>query len=286
MMRGNRSLGAAVVLTALCIAPGAQAQRLDADTLRAYGGTYSTDCANAAAPKLRAVADMIAVERGNQRLTGLKPQAAPGFFGNSPPRNYQMTLLGEVRGRYQMLFVIHQDRQGQYAVIEGDRQVKQALGQLATARYKRCNAPAAAQAAPRQPAARQAAPQAAAPSQDAPATAPAAADTSPTLLLRDPKFRTPYFKALGAKQGERWLARLDGPAPQPRNVRVAGTDYLLLAVCKPRDCGENSTVLLYSAAQGIVHGQIYERGRKTIIGAPPPAVAAELDKLWRAEWRQ
>lgn len=276
-----RARAVMVAATGLMLASGAQAQRLDADTLRAYGGTYSTDCAKADAPKLRAVADMIAVERGNQRLTGLKPQAAPGFFGNSPPRNYQMTLMGEVRGRYQMLFVIHRDRQGQYAVIEGDRQVKQALGSLAGGRYKRCDAPAAAQAAPRQPAPQQAAPA----TPDARAATPAE-DTSPTLLLRDPKFRTPYFKALGAKQGERWLARLDGPAPQPRNVRVAGTDYLLLAVCKPRDCGENSTVLLYSAAQGIVHGQIYESGRKTIIGAPPPAVAAELDKLWRAEWRQ
>jgi hypothetical protein len=275
--------GIAVLAISLCVASLAQAQRLDAETLRAYGGTYSTDCANAAAPKLRAVADMIAVERGNQRLAGLKPQAAPSFFGNSPPRNYEMTLLGEVRGRYQMLFVIYRDRQGQYATIDGDRQVKQALGQIAAGRYRRCNVPAAAQAAPAQ---RTPSPSPTpAPSPGARAAEPGP-DTSPTMLLRDPRFRTPYYKALGAKQGERWLARLDGPAPQPRNVRVAGTDYLLLAVCKPRDCGDNNTVLLYSAAQGVVHGQIHERGRNTLIGNPPPAVAAELAKLWRTEWRQ
>ena len=30
----------------------------------------------------------------------------------------------------------------------------------------------------------------------------------------------------------------------------------------------------------------YERGKSTLIGEPPPAVAAELPKLWKIEWRQ
>jgi len=46
------------------------------------------------------------------------------------------------------------------------------------------------------------------------------------------------------------------------------------------------TVLLYSAANGVVYGTIYEGGKATLIGAPPPAVAAELEKLWKTEWRQ
>lgn len=271
----------AALAMSMCVVSAAEAQRLDADTLRAYGGTYSTDCANAAAPKLRAVADMIAVERGNQRLAGLKPQAMGSYFGRSPPRDYLTTLVGDVRG-HQLLMIVHEDRQGRYATIDGEPAVLKALGSLVGPRYRRCGEPASAQAAT----APRAQPQPA-PSQSARAAQPTTATaTDPVSLLRDPKFRTPYYKALGARQGERWLARLDGPAPQPRNLRVAGTDYLLLAVCKPRDCGDNSTVLLYSAAQGVVYGQIHERGRNTLIGNPPPAVASELGRLWRAEWRQ
>jgi hypothetical protein len=45
-------------------------------------------------------------------------------------------------------------------------------------------------------------------------------------------------------------------------------------------------VLLYSAAQAVVYGKVYRQRRSTLIGAPPPAVASELDRLWQAEWRQ
>jgi len=42
-------------------------------------------------------------------------------------------------------------------------------------------------------------------------------------------------------------------------------------------------VLLCSAAQGVVYGKVYRQRRSTLIGAPPPAVASELDRLWQAE---
>jgi len=45
-------------------------------------------------------------------------------------------------------------------------------------------------------------------------------------------------------------------------------------------------VLLYSAAQGVVYGKVYRQRSSTLIGAPPLAVASELDRLWQAEWRQ
>ena len=59
----------------------------------------------------------------------------------------------------------------------------------------------------------------------------------------------------------------------------------LAAICKPRDCGENNGVLLYDAAGGAVYGKVYQAGRTTLLGDPPPPLAAELDKLWRQEWR-
>ena len=108
----------------------------------------------------------------------------------------------------------------------------------------------------------------------------------PAELLQDQKFKSVYFKGLGPKAKTPWLAKLDGPAPTTRKVQVDGTEYVLAAVCKNHDCADNNTVLLYSAPKGVVYGTIYERGKSTLIGEPPPTVAAELPKLWKIEWRQ
>jgi len=45
-------------------------------------------------------------------------------------------------------------------------------------------------------------------------------------------------------------------------------------------------VLLYLGEKGILYGTIYEQGKTTLLGDPPPPIAAELAKLWRKEWRQ
>ena len=104
-------------------------------------------------------------------------------------------------------------------------------------------------------------------------------------LLYDPKARATYYKALGPLAKEPWLAKLDGPSPQNRRLKAAGADFFLVSACKNRDCENYSTVLLYSQAQDVVYGKVYQRGKSTLIGAPPPAVAAELEKLWKSEWR-
>ena len=43
-----------------------------------------------------------------------------------------------------------------------------------------------------------------------------------------------------------------------------GTEYLLASACKDHD---NNTVLLYSAAQGVVYGKANRQRRSTLIGA-------------------
>jgi hypothetical protein len=35
----------------------------------------------------------------------------------------------------------------------------------------------------------------------------------------------------------------------------------------------------------VVYGKVVQKGKSTLIGSPPPAVAAELDKLWKSEFR-
>ena len=108
----------------------------------------------------------------------------------------------------------------------------------------------------------------------------------PAEYLQDPKFKPLYFKALGLKSKTPWLARMDGPASTTRKVQVGGAAYVLSAFCKNRDCADNNAVLLYSAPQGVLYGTIYEKGKSTLIGDPPPAMTAELPKLWKLEWRQ
>jgi hypothetical protein len=103
-------------------------------------------------------------------------------------------------------------------------------------------------------------------------------------LLYDPKAKAAYYKALGPLAKEPWLAKLDGPSPQNRPVRGANSDFVLVAVCKNRDCSDHNTVLLWSAPD-VVYGKVYQRGKSTLIGSPPPAVASELEKLWKSEWR-
>ena len=108
----------------------------------------------------------------------------------------------------------------------------------------------------------------------------------PSEYLKDPKFKELYVKALGPKAKTPWLAKMDGPAPTTRKVRVIGSEFVLAAFCKNGDCGDNSAVLLYAADRGQLVGSIYEKGRTTVIGEPAPGLAIELNKLWKKEWRQ
>jgi hypothetical protein len=112
----------------------------------------------------------------------------------------------------------------------------------------------------------------------------ALADLGASGLLYDPKTKSAYMKALGPLAKEPWLSKLDGPSPQNRPVKVANNDFVLIAACKNRDCEQNSAVLLWSSPDTI-YGKVVQRGKSSLIGAPPPAVASELEKLWKTEWR-
>jgi hypothetical protein len=104
-------------------------------------------------------------------------------------------------------------------------------------------------------------------------------------VMLDAKIKAAYYKALGKLTSEPWLAKLDGPSPQNKRIAVAGADYVLVSSCKNHDCAENNAVLLYSPGQAVMYGKVYQRGKSTLIGGPPPEVAAELERLWKIEWR-
>ena len=103
--------------------------------------------------------------------------------------------------------------------------------------------------------------------------------------LAKPAFQTAYLNALGSKAKIRWLARRDGPAPMPSYQDVAGERYVMNSFCKPHDCADHNAVFLYAPDKGFVYGTIYEKGRTTLVGKPPPAVADALAALWKKEWR-
>lgn len=84
---------------------------------------------------------------------------------------------------------------------------------------------------------------------------------------------------------ELWLTALDGPSAPNRIVAIERVEYILASACRNHDCADQNVVLLYSAQRDVVYGLVWQAGTATMIGTPPPAVAAELPKLWRAAFR-
>jgi len=268
--------GAALLaLTALA----ADAQELRPDVLASYGGRYALDCAAPDSPQVLVEPRQLRIEQGDRRITVGSLDAASAYFGNSPPRGFRVALLGRVQGRHELAALVHADARGQYLTLDGDRTLVANLGTLAKARFRHCNEAANRQAALDRQTEERAA---------AAARAPVVAGTAkhPSELIRERHFKAAYLRALGPLARTPWLARMDGPAPELTQRRIAGVDYTLAAVCKPRDCGDHNAVLLYDAAQGRVYGLVHQGGRQQVFGAPPAAVQRELGALWRREWRQ
>lgn len=242
---------------------------LEEHASKEYAGTYLSNCRNPQSPRVIVSADTLVVRRGNKQLAGSNLQATYSYFGQSPPPHYQVALLSEVRGN-QLIALVYRDSKGQYLNIDGDPPVLKALGSgLTGLKYHLCGAPGQkpAEAAP--------------PTKKYPIT-----EMSAPGLLMDARFKSAYYKALGNKRGVEWLSQLDGPSPTNKKIMINGTEYILGGACENHDCYDNSVVLLYEAAQGRVYGRIYERGRVTFIGQPSAVIRAELDRQWKAQWRQ
>lgn len=269
--RWRRLLPAAVL--AMGVGAAWSQASLDPALIKAYSGVYAQDCTRVGALRLKFLGDSLVVEQGGKSAIGKNVQSAYSFLGQSPPADFQVALLSSAGDDLQ--FVLFHNRSGLFAELGGGPKVVAVAGKAAMGkRYRHCDPN------------RNALPGAPAAAPGTPSAQAAAGPVGPTTLLRDPQFRRAHVSALGPLAREPWLARLDGPAPPLKNVKVAGTEYQLISVCKSHDCGDNNAVLLYSARRPMVYGKVFQRGRATLVGAPPPAVAAELEKLWVAEWRR
>ncbi|MBO9652342.1 MAG: lysozyme inhibitor [Variovorax sp.] len=259
-------------------------ERLNVDTLTQFGGTYSMACGTPTSARLRVTADTLIVESGNQRMTGTDPQASYSFFGQSPPRGFQVALLSQVRGMAELTFMVYRDRVGNYVELDGAPNVRAALGPSLTGRrYRQCDGAAMAGGGAQPP------PPVSAGRPNTPPPPPpqaAPAGGNPAVLIADPRFGKTWRAMLGSAGREPWLADMDGPAPEPRWVTVGGTRYVLHSFCKPHDCYDNNVVQLYSPSDSRIYALIHRTNRDTLVGNPPPQMVGDLRKLWQGEFRQ
>ncbi len=252
-------------------APALSQGKLDGQMLKAFGGTYMVRCDDNASPKATIFADALVFLHGEKRIAGRNVQAAASYFGQSSPPGFRTALLSEAAGGQALTFLIHQDKSGDYLTVDGGPKVLASIGKpLAGSKFRRCDGGASRPVM----------------AATAPQRSYALHELSAAGLLQDPKAKAAYYRALGPLVREPWLARLDGPSPQNKQLKVAGGEFILASACKNHDCANHNTVLLYSATQKTVYGKVYQRGRSSYIGAPPPAVVAELERLWASEWRR
>ena len=255
---------------------GAAAADWNAEAFGLYGGTYAVDCPNPAAMHLRIATDSLVIEKAGRTMTARQLNPSFSYFGQQSPPQFQVAILSQLKGGVEVTFLVYRDKRGRYVDLQTDPKVMAALDLKPTdaTHYRDCDADrrqrdgVAAAGAERE-------------------NARAEREAARSSPLADREFKRGYYRALGPKVRESWLAQLDGPGPSQKSVRIAGADYVELAFCKPHDCHDNNVVLLYSRATGSVYGLVFEGNRRsTLIGQPPAAVAAELERLWRSEWRQ
>ena len=261
----SRKLIAGAVLLIAASSAAAQA-KIDQALLMRYGGVLAPDCGNYLLPQLKYLGDSLVVQDGGKALlTGRNPKAAPNYFGAKRPPEFENALTSEVAGGDALVFVFYRNATGVFAAVEGGPKTLAALPAVFKEgkRIRHCD-----------------------PNRNRVPGTEAPAELGPPELLRDAKFREPYVKALGPLAKEDWLMQLDGPAPPVKHHQVAGLSYQLVNVCKNHDCADNNLTLLYAPGTQTVYAKLLLRGQPTLLGAPPAVVAAELERLWKAEWRQ
>lgn len=267
MSKGDRLrrsfLPAALLAAALGSAVPAHA-KLDTATEGRYGGVYSNACSDAQALRVRFFGDFMTVERAGKAVNANRVRASKTHPSAGSAPDFAAVIRGEVAGGNGLSFVLHHNADGLFAVIEGDEHALAPLGpDVQGQRLRHCD-----------------------PNRNRrPGAAPAAVPERAYDLMKDARFRAAWTKAIGPLSRQRWIAQLNGPAPELRSETLAGTAYTVGAVCKPHDCGDNSLVLLHDAKGGRVLALIHQNGRETLVGAPSPEMAQELRRIWRQEWR-
>ncbi len=254
--------------------------------MQPYLGVLAPDCSNYMLPQLKNLGDSLVVQDGGKAvLTGRNVKPAPKYFGATPPPEFETAFTSEVAGGEALVFVYYRNASGLFAAVEGGPKVMAALPAAFKGKRSRHCDPN-----------RNVAPGATAAAAGTAASAGtgnsakifkgyALTELSAAGLLYNAKAKEIYYKALGPLVKESWLAKLDGPSSEGQAMKVANDDYVMLYTCKNHDCYDNNVVLLWSGIQNVVYGKVNQKGKSTLIGNPPPAVAAELEKIWKKQFR-
>ena len=131
---------AAAVASQVAVAPAA-AQDARPESLRRYGGTYSSDCGDPAAAKVRIGADALVIEHGPRRTVGRGVMDSYTSFGGAPtspvPEGYVMEFISDAFSLY-----VFEDKAGYYIDVGGDVPAAEAVIGKASMRirFRRCDA--------------------------------------------------------------------------------------------------------------------------------------------------
>lgn len=247
----------------------AHAEQLSPEMLqlaRQYGGVFSPDCANYKGLRVKFLGDSVVVERNGKSVTGTHVRALRGaqaFPNGQAPRDFKVKLLSDVSRAGPLSVVLVHNSNGLFATVAADPRVLAGVGpDIAGVTVRACD-----------------------PNRNALPGAPPQVILDANLMLRDPRFKRLYVAALGPMAGVRWLQTLNGPAPEVKTIRIAGQDFLVVMACKQHECDTSNFLLLYSAQRAQLYGKLLNDSRPMILGSPSPALAAQIEHLWRKEWR-
>jgi hypothetical protein len=282
----NRLIQSAMLIVAVTSAPAWAQSKSDIQRMQPWLGVLAPDCSNYLLPQLKHLGDSLVVQDGGKAvLIGRNVKPAPKYFGATPPPEFETAFTSEVAGGEALVFVYYRNASGLFAAVEGGPKVMAALPAAFKGKRSRHCDPN-----------RNVAPGATAAAAGTAASAGtgnsakifkgyALTELSAAGLLYNAKAKEIYYKALGPLVKESWLAKLDGPSSEGQAMKVANDDYVMLYTCKNHDCYDNNVVLLWSGIQNFVYGKVNQKGKSTLIGNPPPAVAAELEKIWKKQFR-
>lgn len=242
-------------------AAAAQA-KMDPALERRLAGVYSNACGQRAQPEVKIWGDEMHVVVGGKDIAANRLRGSKTHPGASA-RDFVHTFTGDVRGADTLTFVFFHNADGLFALVEAGPKTAALIGPALGRKLRHCD-----------------------PNRNALPGAPVPQRLGPPDMLKDAKFKAAYFKAIGPLSRERWLARLDGPAPEVKPIKALGGNYQLVSACKPHDCAENNVIVLWDAASGTLYGKVQQAGRSTLLGNPPSRGLPEIERIWKSEWRR
>jgi hypothetical protein len=120
---------AALPLIALGLAAGPAFASLSAQNVKAFGGLYSVKCGTSGVPQLTVAADAVTMQNGNKRLVARKLTVISDYFGRGAPETFEGAIVGDLKPKAHLTFLVYNDRAGQYITVEEDRK---------KVKYRRC----------------------------------------------------------------------------------------------------------------------------------------------------